>query len=398
MSARPLIFSLLDTPAFGGAEQYMASNLKYFAEQGFSVVLATNNPKVATEIQKRVKHLPKKSFRIITAPYLLDAIGNWKGLIKFFIAAPTACVWLWRTLSQLKQKNDVVCVLPGFSDRLLFSPFMKLLKLPVIWIEIGPLEPTFAKNWGFPRLLYRLTQHFPDHFITTSLYTLQSMIRAGQIDKKKITLVYPGTPLFSSSQKAKFAQLGQKWRTQRHLQKETLVAWIGRLAQENQLELLLNAFKEISEKRRDIKLVVIGDGPEKEHYQIMAYELDILPHVIFTGFVTEQEKYSILATSDVFVFTRSWELDGFGMTTIEAMSLGLPVITPQFGPQQEIIEEGKSGIHFEPNIATNLAEKLKYLIEHPQKRKMLSKNAEERVELFSEKRMHRNMLRTLEMV
>src|SRR5258708_16047148 len=159
-----VIFSLLDTPAFGGAEQYMFSHLHFLSTHGYSIVLATNNETVKKEILSRLSVGEQKKFQIIRAPYRLDAIGNWKGLVKYFLGLPFAIGWCVMTLRQLTQRySQVMCLWPGFSDRLTFSPIAKHFHCPLVWIEIGPLEPVLKRNWGFPRLCYRFAQHFPYH-------------------------------------------------------------------------------------------------------------------------------------------------------------------------------------------------------------------------------------------
>ena len=98
------IFSLLDTPAFGGAEQYMFSHLRYLNKQGHAIILATNNTKVKNEIISRLTIQERKTFQVADAPYRLDVIGNWKGFIKFFVNLPHAIFWCFITLKQLKKK------------------------------------------------------------------------------------------------------------------------------------------------------------------------------------------------------------------------------------------------------------------------------------------------------
>src|SRR5256885_8646752 len=113
------IFSLLDTPAFGGAEQYMFSHLYFLMQQGYAIVLATNNPKVRDEILSRLSSIEKKNFLVVTAPYRLDAIGNWKGLTKFILSLPRSMYWCFKTLQDITQRyENVICLWPGFSDRL----------------------------------------------------------------------------------------------------------------------------------------------------------------------------------------------------------------------------------------------------------------------------------------
>jgi glycosyltransferase involved in cell wall biosynthesis len=321
----------------------------------------------------------KSTIECIDAPYRLDAIGNWKGLVKYFLSLPHSLIWAWRTLTQLqKNHGSVIALLPGFSDRLTFSPIIKKLGCPLIWIEIGPLEPTFKKTWGFPQLLYRLTQSLPDHFVTTSKFTMASMESAGGIRHQDITLIYPGIPLFTDKQIALFQAKGKILRAKAGLSKATMITFTGRLASENEVHLVIEAFAKLKKKlpttKKPLHLLIIGDGPERAHYQQVAHHLGIADQVLFAGFITETDKFSWLATSDVFVFTRAWDLDGFGMTTIEAMTVGTPVITSDFGPQREIVDHGQTGLRFKPHDSGSLAQQLKTLITTPKLRTQLSKN------------------------
>lgn len=378
MTAQPVIFSLLDTPAFGGAEQYLLSHLIHLSREGYPIVVATNNAQVKKIYQQEIKRQKVPQFKVITAPYLLDAIGNWKGLVKFFLALPAAWWWCYQTLRELSATYpQVICYWPGFSDRLVFSPLAKWFACQLVWIEIGPLEPTFAKNHGFPGWLYHRVKHLPDQFVTTSKYTRQSMVTTGDLPQSAITLLYPGVKLHTAIEMNTLQSNGRRWRKQHHLTEKTLIAWVGRLALENELELLLEAFHGLQEQLGPAKLhlLIIGDGPEKNHYQKLAAELGITDHLTWTGFVDETTKFSLLAASDMFVFTRAWNIDGFGMTTIEALSVGLPVITSRFGPQLEIVRHRQTGLLFTPHNSTSLAKQLALLIQDKKLRHQLALQA-----------------------
>ncbi len=386
---RTAIFSLLDTPAFGGAEQYMLQHLFYLSQQGYNIILATNNAAVKNvfENHRKQQKIDTASFKIIDAPYLLDAIGNFRGLMKYFVSLPLACFWLLRTLLTLKkQYQQIIALLPGFSDRLSFSPLISWLRCKLIWIEIGPLEPTFKKNFGFPKMLYRLTQSFPDHFVTTSKWTKQSMVKTGKIDPKCITLIYPGITPFTHKKITFLKQIGKQWKKEQKVARKKIICFLGRMANENQVDLVIKAFASINKQLPDWHLVIIGDGPEKKRYQSLVSSLKIHQQITFTGFIDEEQKYSILAASDIFVFTRSWDLDGFGMTTIEAMSVGLPVINPTFGPQKEITQHNQTGLQFTPNNVASLAKNIQKLASHPQLRKKVGQTGQKHaIQNFSNK-------------
>lgn len=329
-----MIFSLLDTPAYGGAEEYLLTALFHFQATGRNVVLATNNSQVKAKCEGKIV--------AIDLPYRLDAIGNWKGLVKYFIALPGAIVWLIRTI--WKFQEPVTCLFPGYTDRLSFSPLVKWLNCKLIWLEYGPLEPTFVRNHGFPKFLYAIGRSFPDKVVTISQWTKKSLIRIGKIPSEKIQIIYPGVE----------ANEGKREKVKG---KRFTIVTVARLAKEKEIDLLLRAWSKIDYSHA--KLIIVGDGPERKYLEELAKDLHITNSVTFTGFVPTQKKYQLLADADLFVFPSAWELEGFGMTTVEAMAAGLPVITTGFGPQSEIVVDGKTGWYFRPHDSDDLAERIR---------------------------------------
>jgi glycosyltransferase involved in cell wall biosynthesis len=365
------IFSLLDTPAYGGAEEYLLQVLFHLQAQGNRVVLATNN----ASVKKRAG----STLEIIHLPYRLDAIGNWKGLIKYFIALPGALVWLVTTLktlaSSLYPLHPVVCIFPGYTDRLSFSPFVKILGCRLIWLEYGPLEPTFVRNFGFPRLLYAIGRPFPDVVVTISEWTKRSLMALGKIPQEKIIVIYPGVVIPP--------------RRDPNKKNSTLtVSTVARLASEKEIDVLLRAWAKID--RSDKKLQIIGDGPERDALEQLAKDLGIRDIVTFTGFVSEVEKRRLLSHSDLFVFPSAWPLEGFGMTTIEAMALGIPVVSSGFGPQAEIVKDGKTGWVFKPHDADDLARVITMALRSSQRLVMGARGKEQVSIKFNTKQMLRS--------
>jgi glycosyltransferase involved in cell wall biosynthesis len=376
-----LVLSLLDSPAFGGAEQYLLDHL-YFLQREIdsTVILATNNP----DVKERIRDDGNK-ITVINLPYRLDAIGNWKGLIKFFVHAPFALIWFLSKLFIFSQTyNRIIIYTPGFSDRMLFSPFIKLMGHKLIWLEYGPLQTIFKRNWGFPKLLFKFAQSSPNKVVVISKYTRQSLLDHTAIPKEKIVRIYPGAKPTTLDEVFSLRKQGLIWRKKQGLGNKKIITFVGRLASEKEVDLLIKAFKQVSKKHKTIHLVLVGDGPERKQYEKLVSKFNLLKSVFFTGFVSEEEKKIIIATSDVFVFPSSWELEGFGMTTMEAMMIETPVITSGFGPQSEIVTDGETGMFFSPHTPRGLTDTIGQLLTKPQKAKKLAIAGRERaLALFS---------------
>jgi glycosyltransferase involved in cell wall biosynthesis len=371
-----VVLSLLDTPAFGGAEQYLLQHLYLLQRsQKFHVILATNR----AEVKDRVR-LDGSQIELIHLPYRLDAIGNWKGLLKYIIQAPIALVWFLITLVSLAKKyKKIIVYTPGFSDRMLFSPFIKLLGHRLVWLEFGPLQPLFKRNWGFPKLLYKLGTPYPDKVITISEYTKKCLLRDTDIPPQKIQIIYPTTPKISEQELRTFRRAGAAWRKKYRLENKKLITFVGRLASEKEVDLLIKAFHILSHKINNLHLVIVGDGPERPLYEQLTDTLKLKRSVLFTGFVSESIKKMILATSDVFVFPSAWELEGFGMTTIEAMMLETPIVSSGAGPQAEIIEHQKTGLIFSEHTPQGLATQISQILSVDTKASFLASNGRSKV-------------------
>lgn len=113
----------------------------------------------------------------------------------------------------------------------------------------------------------------------------------------------------------------------------------GRLTRQKDFATLLRAFALVL-KQRPARLLLLGDGPERPRLEALAAELGIGVAVDFHGFVANPFPY--IARSDLFVLSSAWE--GFGNVLVEAMALGVPVVSTDCpsGPR-EILQDGALG-------------------------------------------------------
>lgn len=100
------------------------------------------------------------------------------------------------------------------------------------------------------------------------------------------------------------------------------IIFVGRLAQEKNIEFLLNAQQKLIEKRiNNIKLLIVGDGPDKENYINITRKLNIFDKVIFTGKIKQDKIQYYYQCADAFVTASNSETQG--LTVIEAMAAGV---------------------------------------------------------------------------
>ena len=146
------------------------------------------------------------------------------------------------------------------------------------------------------------------------------------------------------------------------LEGKRVLAFIGRLVPHKGVDVILDALRLLPE---DVVLVVIGAGPRLPSLVGHARRLRIADRVRFCPRVSDDELPRYLALADVFVFPSQNRLEGFGLVVAEAMAAGLPVVIADMPGVREVIEPGKEGLLVEPLIASDLAAKVRTILDDP---------------------------------
>ncbi|MBI4122492.1 MAG: glycosyltransferase family 4 protein [Parcubacteria group bacterium] len=151
-----------------------------------------------------------------------------------------------------------------------------------------------------------------------------------------------------------YGAAGEALRIKHHLNGKTVVLAISRLVKRKGINLVIYALKEVWKKMPDLTYVVVGEGSE-------ARELKLLvggnPRVIFTGAVSEEEKYAWLSTCNCFILTPvddPLDFEGYGIVYKEAQAFGKPVIGSRVGGVPEAI--GENGTLVEPGNIREITE------------------------------------------
>lgn len=106
--------------------------------------------------------------------------------------------------------------------------------------------------------------------------------------------------------------------------KKINILFVGRLDKRKGIKYLLKAYQRLSQQMSDIRLIIVGDGPQKRKAKACVQE-EKLKNVIFTGAVSRQALPSYYATADIFC-SPATHGESFGVVLLEAMASGLPVV------------------------------------------------------------------------
>lgn len=141
-------------------------------------------------------------------------------------------------------------------------------------------------------------------------------------------------------------------RRQLNLNEQTpLVGTISRLSKEKNLETLLFAAKEVISKEKEVRFLIVGEGPERINLESLANKLKIKDNIILLGHREDIKK--IYETINLLVSTSATE--GLPNTILEALSMGVPVVATKVGGVGEIIKDGVNGLLFQPGDVVGIA-------------------------------------------
>lgn len=149
---------------------------------------------------------------------------------------------------------------------------------------------------------------------------------------------------------------------------DLLVTYIGRLAREKNLDLLLEAWDMVAPERGSAQLVLVGQGPLEE--EIRAREI---PGVHVPGLLHGRDLAEAYASADLFAFPSTTET--FGNSLLEAMGSGLPALVAAAGGVLEFSEHGDNAWLVEPESAPAIAEGLTRLLQDHALRRRLARGA-----------------------
>lgn len=150
-----------------------------------------------------------------------------------------------------------------------------------------------------------------------------------------------------------------------------LACYTGRLAEEKGLDVLLEAWAQVTPEFTNARLVIVGDGELRGRLEALAHQLKLNGKVHFTGAVSDTTPY--LQACDLYVQPSFRE--GLPLAMLEAMSCELPVLATNVGGISDLLLDHQNGLLAPPHDASRLADGLKEIAAKPDLRRMLGERA-----------------------
>jgi glycogen synthase len=154
------------------------------------------------------------------------------------------------------------------------------------------------------------------------------------------------------------------FRTMYALPSEEIVFYVGRVVFEKGLHALVRALPLILAQRPSARVVVAGKGPELESLRSLAWSLGVGEKVLFTGFITDEDRDRLFKVAQCAVFPSLYE--PFGIVALEAMAAKCPVVVSEVGGLREVVQHAQTGITVYPDDPSSLAWGILHTLQHPE--------------------------------
>lgn len=343
---------VFQTEHIGGTEIASYNIAKHLAKRGHEVhVIASGSrglPKEAVEDNFYVHRVSYPKIRSL-------------GILYFWLKTP---FYIKKVNPDIIQCESTQMGLPAFL-------YKKFFKTPyIVWGQGSDIY----LNWKFKKLIHKLVFDNADKVIGMS----GDMKKKIQENYKKDVLVLP-----SGINLENFEGLSKE--TARSKLKidlnEKIIIFVGLLHHDKGLKYLIRAFKTIKDKMPETRLILVGDGKDRQKLKRLVKKNNLEKQVNFTGDILNNKIPEYMIASDIFVLPSLSE--GLGIVNLEAMASGLPIVATRVGGIPEIIEDGENGFLVEPKNSKQLAEKILCLLSNDELRKHIFLKNTEKAKSYS---------------
>lgn len=141
-------------------------------------------------------------------------------------------------------------------------------------------------------------------------------------------------------------------------EKEDFALFVGRLSIEKGVDTLIAAWKQVG---KNMPLKIIGEGPLED--QVIEATQQI-PSIEWLGRKPLPDVYELMGRAKLLIFPSKW-YETFGRVAVEAFAKGTPVIASNLGAIAEIVDHGRTGLHFRPGDSEDLIRQVEWALSHP---------------------------------
>jgi glycosyltransferase involved in cell wall biosynthesis len=257
-------------------------------------------------------------------------------------------------------------------------------KVPIIILE----ETSDPQNRSWKgNLLMKLLCLTANKVIGVSPAATNYLENKINLPKDKVVLINNGVVIPTIANQESKNNIKEKHQI---LKDDIVIGSVGRMNSDahKRFSDLINAFSILAQKNSNVKLVLVGDGPEQSNYKNLVDKLGIQDRVVFAGYQNEIEEY--YAVFDIFCLVSAFE--AFGLVLAEAMLHKLPVVATNVGGIRYIVDDNETGFLVEKFDVESINEKLDILCNNSDIRKQFGENGYiKALKCYSEERYVKNI-------
>lgn len=325
MNRKKIIILYSGSRNWGGIDSYLLNLFKYYDRSKIDLTLVSlGNWAVVREVEKH------------------------GGKIKVFSGKRFNPLTIFKIAGYLRKENINLIVSGG----LVANSYSRAVSLFSGVPHLSIVHSEFKYDYPNPliRFIYSLVLFISSwktkRYIAVSKYIKQNLEKSG-INGKKIIVVYNGVD---------FKEITNKVNEDN---KKIIISSVGRLHKVKGYENLIKAASLL--KKDNWTIEIAGEGQEKNNLQVLIDSLNLKDKVKLLGHVEDIDK--VYENTDIYIQPSLSE--GFGLTVVEAMGFGLPVIVTPVGSLPEIVQDNETGIIAEGTDPDSLLGAMNKLIENP---------------------------------
>lgn len=267
-----------------------------------------------------------------------------------------ACnIYSFKGMKEIKSMNiEVIHVQTEFGIGIFGRIVGEALNIPVVytyhtmWADyshyVNPINST-AIDGLIKKAITRISKFYGDksaELIVPSIKTKEALEKYGL--HKNMHIIPTGLELDKFDPKNKDDKLINQIKEKYGIKEQFIVTFLGRIAKEKSIDVLIDAMKEIVKENDNILCLIVGGGPYLDELKELVKDDQIEKYIIFTGPKPSQEVPSYYHLSNVFVSASVTETQG--LTYIEAMASGIPAVARYDQNLENVIIDGVNGYFF----------------------------------------------------
>ncbi len=363
-----LIVSGIYPPEIGGSATYAALLRRELYSRGFEVSVLTYGAPRGAGIFTASYSFPKGVRHLIFLYKLL--ILGWKSDLIFATDSSFGAATITAIAARLLRKKMVMRVTGDYA-----------WEQGVLRFGVKDIMDEFRKKkYGFFVMTLRYFQKFAVKtatlIIAPSEYLKRIAVGWG-INPEKVKVIYNAVDLPPIRTNASLREATSNG-TYNIISAGRLVPWKG-------FDVLMEAVAELRKDIPEIKLEIVGSGPEEKNQKSKIKNQKLESTVFLIGSLPKDKLVEQIRAADVFVLNTAYE--GFSHQIVEVMSLGVPVVTTSVGGNPEIIKDGENGLLVGYNDKEAIKKAIMRLHEDRELARSLGEGARVRAQLFSVERM-----------